>query len=234
MPFGYGITSLTLICLLLVVFSINHTLGQDTSPEDIIKKSQENLQKFEEKESTTAVQPSSPKIVQPSVSTAPVPDFTNSNFAMVSAKPSSYPGSTVDVTGEVSSFPEPGLLQIYIGGDFNTNAVVHYNDTFVFTEKDCVKVTGLIEEEFTGTNLFQATLILPSISAKTIDKVDCSQGLDPAVKSVTLEKTQTKGGIKVTFHKVDFSDKNTKVYLTVQNVNQKASISFYDFNAKAL
>jgi hypothetical protein len=57
--------------------------------------------------------------------------------------------------------------------------------------------------------------------------------LDPAVKSVTVEKVQTKGGIKVTFHKVDFSDKNTKVYLTVQNVNQKASISFYDFNAKA-
>ena len=54
------------------------------------------------------------------------------------------------------------------------------------------------------------------------------------MKTVSVEKTQIKGGIKVVFHKVEFSDKNTRVYLTVENSNQKASIGFYDFNAKAL
>jgi hypothetical protein len=102
------------------------------------------------------------------------------------AKPGSYEGATIDVTGELSNFPEPGLLQMYVGGDVNTDTVVHYNDTFVFTEKDCVKVTGIIEDEFTGTSLFLAIRTILNISARTIDKVDCSQGLDPAVKTVTV------------------------------------------------
>ena len=54
------------------------------------------------------------------------------------------------------------------------------------------------------------------------------------MKTVSLEKTQIKGGIKVVFHKVEFSDKNTRVYLTVENLNKKISIRFYDFNSKAL
>jgi hypothetical protein len=48
------------------------------------------------------------------------------------------------------------------------------------------------------------------------------------------EKTQVKGGIKVVIHKVEFSDKNTRVYLTVENLNKKASVGFYDFSSKAL
>lgn len=104
----------------------------------------------------------------------------------------------------------------------------------MFVEDDCVKVTGIVEEEFAGTNMFSAIRIVPSISARTIDKVDCTQAINPAVKTVVLEKPQIKGGIKVVFHKVEFSDKNTRVYLTVENLNQKASIGFYDFNAKAL
>lgn len=237
MPVGFGFKEVTiaffLLSILIAANPFQHTFSQDNTPADIIKESQENLQKFEERD-TTSVQSPSPKIVQPTVSTAPKADFTNSNFAVVVANPDGYLRGTVDVTGEVSNFPEPGLLQMYVGGDVNTDTVVHYNDTFVFTQEDCVKVTGVVEDQFVGTNMFLATLIVPSISARTIDKVDCSQGLDPAVKTVGLEKTQTKGGIKVTFHKVDFSDKNTRVYLTVENVHQKASISFYDFNAKAL
>ena len=38
----------------------------------------------------------------------------------------------------------------------------------------------------------------------------------------------------VTFHKVEFSDKNTRVYLTVENLNKKASVGFYDYDAKAM
>ena len=48
------------------------------------------------------------------------------------------------------------------------------------------------------------------------------------------KKAQIKGGIKVVFHKVEFSDKNTRVYLTVQNLNPKVGITFYDSDAKAI
>ena len=62
--------------------------------------------------------------------------------------------------------------------------------------------------KFVGINAFSATRTVPSISARTIDKVDCTQAINPAVKTVALEKTQIKGGIKVVFHKVEFSDNN--------------------------
>ena len=121
-----------------------------------------------------------------------------------------------------------------VDGAVSQDAVVHYNDSFVFVQDDCVKVTGIVEEEFVGINAFSATRTVPSISARAIDKIDCTQAINPAVKTVSLEKTQIKGGIKVVFHKVEFSDMNTRVYLTIENLNKKAGIGFYDFNSKAL
>jgi hypothetical protein len=228
------ITAFFVSSLLLTTNLIQLIYGQD-NPADIIKKSQENLKKFESRDATQSPPPTSQK-VPATVSPLPKPkaDFTNSNFNLLFSKPDGYLGATVDFAGKVSNFPEVGLLQMYIGGAVTHDAVVHYNDSFVFIQDDCVKVTGIVEEPFEGINMFSATRIVPSISARTIDKVDCTQAINSAVKTVSLEKTQIKGGIKITFHKVEFSDKNTRVYLTVENLNKKASIGFYDFNAKAL
>jgi hypothetical protein len=227
------ITAFFVSNLLLGMNLIQLVYSQD-NPADIIKKSQENLKKFENKNATPSQSPSSQK-VPATVTSVPKPtaDFTNTNYNLLFSKPNGYLGATVDLTGKVSNFPEVGLLQMYVGGAVSHDAVVHYNDSFVFVEDECVKVTGVVEEEFVGINAFSATRTLPSISARTIDKVDCTQAIIPAVKTVISEKTQIKGGIKVVFHKVEFSDKNTRVYLTVENLNKKAGIGFYDFNAKA-
>jgi hypothetical protein len=61
-----------------------------------------------------------------------------------------------------------------------------------------------------------------------------AQAINPAEKTIVQEETQTKGGIKVILHKVEFSPKNTRVFLTVDNLNQKAAITFYDTGAKAI
>ncbi len=218
--------------LLFLIMILPNANAQENPAADIIKKSQENLQKFEQKSANT-VQPPAQK-VPTSVTSTPktTADFVNSNFAVLFANPDNYKDSTIDVTGKVANFPEVGMLQMYIEGAVRHDAVVHYNASFVFVEDDCVKVTGKVEDQFYGTNAFSATRIVPSISARTIDKIDCTQAINPALKTVVLEKTQMKGGIKVVFHKVEFSDKNTRVYLTVDNLNQ--NIGFYDFNAKAL
>jgi hypothetical protein len=211
--------------------------SQDNPAADIIKKSQENLKKFENRTIDAAQsQPPTSQKVPATVSPLPKPtaDFTNSNFILLFSKPNNYHGATVDLTGKVSNFPEVGLLQMCVDGAVSQDAVVHYNDSFVFVQDDCVKVTGIVEEEFVGINAFSATRTVPSISARAIDKIDCTQAINPAVKTVSLEKTQIKGGIKVVFHKVEFSDMNTRVYLTIENLNKKAGIGFYDFNSKAL
>ena len=102
-------------------------------------------------------------------------DFVNSNFATLFASPDAYKDSTIDVTAKVANFPEVGLLQMYIEGAVPHDAVVHYNASFGFVEGDCVKVTGIVEQQFYGTNVFSAKRIVPSISARSIDKIDCTQ-----------------------------------------------------------
>jgi hypothetical protein len=72
------------------------------------------------------------------------------------------------------------------------------------------------------------------INADSIIRIECTQVISPAQKLITMEETQIKSGIKVTLHKIEFSDKNTRVYLTVDNNNKNTEISFYDFNSKAI
>jgi hypothetical protein len=71
------------------------------------------------------------------------------------------------------------------------------------------------------------------INADSIIRIECTQVISPGQKLITMEETQTKSGIKVTLHKIEFSDKNTRVYLTVDDDNN-TEISFYDFNSKAI
>ncbi len=72
------------------------------------------------------------------------------------------------------------------------------------------------------------------INADSIIRIECTQVISPAQKLITMEETQTKSAIKVTLHKIEFSDKNTRVYLTVDNNNKNTEISFYDFNSKTI
>src|SRR5678815_993752 len=53
------------------------------------------------------------------------------------------------------------------------------------------------------------------LSMRTLTKIDCSEAINRAKNDVVVEKIQKYGGLTVTLHKVEFSDKNTRVYLTV-------------------
>jgi hypothetical protein len=67
-----------------------------------------------------------------------------------------------------------------------------------------------------------------------VEEIDCTSVINPAGKVVTIEETQEDNGIRVTLHKVELSDKNTRVFLTVENNDDGEEVSFYDFNAKVL
>lgn len=161
--------------------------------------------------------------------------FTFSNLPLLIANPSGYTGSTITISGKIFNFPTTGELQMYAGGDTDKDLVVYYDDSVnSFVSDDCIKVSGTVEEPFEGTNAFSATLVSPAVTAKSIQKVDCAQAINPAEKTVNLEATQLKAGIKFTVHKIEFSEKNTRVFMTIENLNGKASISFYGFEAKAI
>src|SRR4029079_14246905 len=97
------------VVLLILIIILQNANAQENPAADIIKKSQENLQKFEER-STSTVQPSNNQKPTVSEIAKPKADFINSNFATLFASPDNYRDSTIDVTGKVANFPEVGLL----------------------------------------------------------------------------------------------------------------------------
>ena len=131
----------TCTTLLFLIIILPNAYAQENPAADIIKKSQENLRKFENK-STATVQPSSNQKPVPTVSSIAKPktDFVNSNFATLFVNPDNYKDSTIDVTGKVANFPEVGLLQMYINGAVRHDAVVHYNASLALLKMIVLKL----------------------------------------------------------------------------------------------
>lgn len=166
--------------------------------------------------------------------------FTDSNFSTLYSSPNSYVGSKVNVTGKIYSIPPTGTtdlkaIQMHQGGNRDTNVLASYKDNGIqFSDDNCVRVTGTNDKQTEYRNLFGVTLTAATIRANSVEKIDCALAINPPSNVVTIEETQEDGGIKVILHKVEFSDKNTRAYLTVENTNPDQDITFYDFNSKAI
>lgn len=163
------------------------------------------------------------------------------NFNQLFENPDQYTDIDVDITGKIFHLIPASVgikgVQIYQGGDRNRDVVIRYdasNNFGPFTEDECVSVNGTSSGSFDFTNAFGATISAPLIDADSIAKIDCGQVINPAQNVVNIEQSQVKSGVKVTLHKVEFTDKNVRAFLTVENNNKNTEIKFYDFNSKAL
>jgi hypothetical protein len=172
---------------------------------------------------------------------AQIANVTDANFAEFYLNPDNYIDSDVTMTGKIfnliPSSGNTGSFQIYQGGDSSRNVIISYEisqQLGPFSEDDCVRIVGTSAGSHQYANAFGGEVSAPFVDASSITKIECSDVISPAQKSIIVEESQTKSGIKVTLHKVEFSDKNTRVYLTIENNNKNTEISFYDFNSKAI
>jgi hypothetical protein len=165
--------------------------------------------------------------------------FTDSNFDTLYANPGAYVDSQANITAKVFNIPseigDKKILQVYQGGHSDTNVLVGYNYTGIrFSTDDCVRIIGT-----TGTTVEYRTLLggnltaLP-IKAQSVEKVDCMFVYEPPVKTIMVEKTQDKQGIRMALHKVEFSDKNTRAYLTVENLNKTGNSDLNFMNSESM
>jgi hypothetical protein len=155
------------------------------------------------------------------------------------SNPNGFVNNLVDFKGKVFAFPESGIdgvyaLQMYQGGDSDRNTIVVYASPTQLSKDDCVRVIGTSQQETRYKNMFGATRSASTIDADSVTKIDCSEAINPSKNVVVVEKTQKNGGMEVTLHKVEFSEKNTRVYLTVENNDPSEDVTFYDSNAKAI
>jgi hypothetical protein len=181
-------------------------------------------------------------ILTPNVGIAQVgTNVTDANFADFHLNPDNYIDSDVSITGKIfnliPSSGNTGSIQIHQGGDSSRNTIISYEvsqQVGPFSTDDCVRVVGTSRGSYQYTNAFGGEISAPLIDASSINKIECAEVISPAQKLINVEQSQTKSGIKVTLHKLEFSDKNTRAYLTIENNNKNTEISFYDFNSKAI
>lgn len=83
-------------------------------------------------------------------------------------------------------------------------------------------------------NMFGSTLLVTVIKADSIKRIGRSESIEPASETVIVNQTKEWNNIQITLQKIEFSDKNTQVYLTVENIDTSDDVNFYDFNSWAM
>ena len=151
--------------------------------------------------------------------------------------PKQFKGKKVILYGKIFTSPEISsdavYFQMYTDPDeLERNTVVEYKDPNAELKSgDYVKVIGTVSSEIKGSNLFGGTLSAPKIEAESVEVVDYIAAVRPTLKSVDINKTVDQFGYKCTLQKVEFSEKETRIYIAFENTG-KESFNLYKHSAK--
>ena len=100
-------------------------------------------------------------------------------------------------------------------------------------EDEIVEFWGEVKGVRKYTTVLGASRSVPEIAVLRLDvlKNYTGGGTAPIKKSVEVGKTNTQHGFSVTLDKIELTDKQTKVWLTVKN-NSKYKMNLYTYSAK--
>lgn len=181
---------------------------------------------------------SSGKISSSSVTSEP--PLTDSEIDQLYTDPEKFKGRTVTLVGQVLFTPEKDedgiYFQMYADPEnYERNTVVSYQGTDISIDSDnYVRITGTVHGKLDGENAFGSSVSAPIIFADSVEILSYMDAIVPTIKSVEpTDATQEQYGYSVTVTKVEFAEKETRVYLTVQN-NGSSNFSLYSFNAKII
>ena len=164
-------------------------------------------------------------------------EIDDSNFDLFYSSPESHISKKISITGKIFNTMAPsgdsGGLQIYHLGNQDKDTIISYSLSQIgnsFSNDECVKIEGSAGPTYQYTNAFGAYRTSPMIFASSIQKIDCLDMVDPKAKIIPIGQSLEKGGIKVTLNKVEFDDKNTRAFLTIENTNDDEDeiLRFYD------
>ncbi len=164
--------------------------------------------------------------------------LTDTDAPVYYSNPPEHIDKNVNFTGKILTLLPPSSgtlgLQMYQAGDTNRNTIVVYATPMQLSKDDYVRVTGITQPVTEYQNIFGAILSAAAINADSIKNIDCSESIEPARKIVNVEQTHKNNNVLITLHKVEFSDKNTRAYITVENIGKTDDIIFYDSDSRAI
>lgn len=152
--------------------------------------------------------------------------LNETEISLIYGTPNNYKNKYVKLTGKVVEvkFDNKGQT-IYAVTDIEnfTNEIVVYldNKTVAIKEGDYISVDGYIKVATKTTDK-------PYIIGKEVKVISYLEAAVPTKKLITVDKSVTQHNVTVTIQKVEFGDKETRVYLKVQN-NSNVEFSLYEF-----
>lgn len=161
-----------------------------------------------------------------------------SELKKVFSDPESYIGERVELGGVVFTAPEYGedtvTFQMWsdpVNREWNT--IVGYGNPNLdidLEEGQYVKVIGEIETVFEGENMWGATITAPAISAENVEISSYMDVVAPTIATAAAASPSIdQNGYVVTAEKVELSDTETRLYLSVSN-NGSGNFNLYTFN----
>ncbi|MBC8533626.1 DUF4352 domain-containing protein [Yeguia hominis] len=221
-----------LILFFLFIGIIGSVFGSDTSSmESPTNSSSDNMS------SVVSELPLPESELSPPESDPPLSDSEIDQFF---TNPNQFKGRTVTLIGRVFVSPEKDEDGIYFQmfadpENYERNVVVSYQDSDAsIATNDYVRITGTVHGKFKGKNAFGASVTAPSVFADSVEVLSYMEAVVPALRIIEPKDcTQEQCGYSVTVDKIEFAEKETRVYLTVRN-GGSGNFSLYSFNAKII
>lgn len=163
--------------------------------------------------------------------------LTESEIKQMYSNPDDFKGRKIELLGKVLSNAEYDEDAVYFQmyGDIknsSNNTVVGFaNPDFKVEEGNYVKVIGTVKDKFEGENALGGKITAPTILADSVEVLSYQEAVAPTTKEIIPENNSIDQlGYKVTINKIELSEPETRVYLTVEN-NGSGKFSLYDFNS---
>lgn len=152
------------------------------------------------------------------------------------SNPEKFKGKYVKISGQIFNGPETedGYSAYQAWHD-----ITNVEDDFVFgiaddsfADEDYVIVDGKIAGTFESENIMGGKVTCPMIDAVSVEKQSYIDAVVPTLKEITPENAVSEQhGISLKIDKIEFAEKETRVYLTETN-NSPDKFSMYTFSMK--
>lgn len=154
--------------------------------------------------------------------------------------PNKFKGKYVKLSGKIFTAPEKDgeniALQAWHNPDSaENNFIVYYSSQDeTFSTDDYIMVDGKIEGTLEGENAFGGKVELPLISAENIDVLSYMEAIVPTIKEIVpANAICEQNGISLKVDKIEFAEKETRVYLTESNASSD-KFSMFTYSMKLI
>ena len=150
----------------------------------------------------------------------------DSQISDVFTAPEKFKGKYIKMSGRIFGTPEKSENEVAIQAWHNpdnasNNFVTYYKGTDIeLKENDYIIVDGEIKGTFEGENAFGGKVTAPMIVADSIEVQSYIDAVVPTIKEIApANAVVEQNGVSLKVDKVEFAEKETRVYLTESNAS---------------